>query len=120
MKNNTFIISALILSALLTGCSTIYERTSLSGSAPKEPYPATRTDIAAIKFSCKIDSRFGGWNGERKPNVVERGLMLVFFTIDAPVSLITDTLWLYSDLHDDQEETEPKRIHSIADSARSE
>jgi hypothetical protein len=47
--------------------------------------------------------------------------MLVFFTVDIPISLITDTLWLYSDLHDDQEKTGPNQsTHSITASGASE
>ena len=70
----------------------------MSGSAPKDPYPAVRTDVRNIKNSVDSDFRFSGWNGERKPTILERGLMLVFYTLDVPVSVVTDTILLPFDL----------------------
>ncbi|OQC17849.1 MAG: hypothetical protein BWX73_00057 [Lentisphaerae bacterium ADurb.Bin082] len=83
---------------LLTGCATIYERTSLSGSAPKSPYPALRTDLRYITFHCDPESLCGGWNGYRKIRIDERVLAVVFATLDIPISIFTDTFFLGLDL----------------------
>ncbi|WFB37503.1 YceK/YidQ family lipoprotein [Kiritimatiellota bacterium B12222] len=96
-KIHTSLSLGLIL--ILTGCSTIYERTSLSGSAPKQPYPATRNDFSAIKSSLDPDSRTGDhWNGGRKMRLDERILGFLFFTLDIPISIISDTVFLPIDL----------------------
>ncbi|MGI6353662.1 MAG: hypothetical protein GX937_01485 [Lentisphaerae bacterium] len=77
---------------LLTGCATIqaiYERTS--DNPPKSPYPALRMDLSVIDYLCSPQYRW-------KMPIYQRALGVVFFTLDTPISIFTDTFFLGLDL----------------------
>ena len=93
---------AVFLATLLSGCATVYMRTDFSGSKPKGLYPATRTDVeGGYRYCANKSDSFGGWRGagtSSNPNILEKFLWVTFSVIDLPISLVTDTLWLPSDL----------------------
>ena len=102
MKRIAQAFVATILTALLSGCATAYMRTDLSGSKPKGLYPATRADVGgAYRYCANKSDAFGGWRGagtSSNPNIVEKFLWVTFSVIDLPISLVTDTIFLPSDL----------------------
>jgi uncharacterized protein YceK len=95
-------IAAVLLATCLSGCATAYVRTDLSGSKPKGLYPATRTDVGgAYRYCANKSDPSGGWRGagtSSNPNILEKFLWVTFSVIDLPISLVTDTICLPSDL----------------------
>ena len=104
VKRSIHTASCAVAISVLSGCATIVMRSSISGSAPKGLYPATRGDVTGTYHYMRNElDPGGGWRGSgpsHRPSVLEKALWLVFATIDFPISIVTDTIFLPSDLAD--------------------
>ena len=107
---------ALLVADLMSGCATVYTRTSLSGSQPNGLYPATRADVGGSVRYCRnqLDPA-GGWRGagdRHHPNLFEKTLWVIFSTVDLPISLVTDTVCFPWDVN---EKVKSKKIPTTVD-----
>lgn len=102
MKQVAFRIIVLAVVPFFTGCATVVMRTDISGSQPKGLYPATRADVGgAYRYCVNKWDPFGGWRGagpRSHPDPLEKLLWVAFSVLDLPISLVTDTVYLPSDL----------------------